>query len=643
MITLNRQLWLIIISVVLVMFLCSILISTSSTIAQINQQVEVKNNDAANLLAQVLSEVEKDPVLLELFISGQFDSGYYEYIRLHSVDGNINIVREHTNSHQNVAPAWFERLVDIHAAPGFAHVADGWSQFGSVEVRSQTDLFIIEVWNSVKRFTFWSLIIAVVTGSISVLVQRIVTKPLNAVIEQAEGLGQKRFTMLALPKTLEYRRLVQAMNTLTQRVRDILALETDKLNALRAQLEHDSLTGLLNRDTLFAQLEALLGHSDRSQEHGICIIRIQNLNALNKEFGRVFVDELLKDIAKILEAIGKSRDFVYEGYFAARLNGSDFAVIAAAPLDFEALSAKIHAELDQLKQQKRLHEAQILSVSSLFSPQESRASVLMRSDSLLTKLESSESQLTFLHSNSLNTSPFLTAKDWYVALTTAIENDDVFFERFPVISLATGEIVHFEGMLRAKLKDNIHTAGSFLPWAQRLSLTDEVELAAIKSLLKVKNELPVSAVAIKLSYEFLSHSDNRKQLIALAKLTPELTIIVEVHESIVINNPEITQMYCSELKQSGFYLSLSSALNCFDKIPNIQQLGFDFIKFDSLLTNRAHESEEGLEVLRRYITLAHSLGAVAVAQGFQKEHSNSLLHALGIDAATGPGAIPAKR
>ncbi|MCO4322144.1 EAL domain-containing protein [Aliidiomarina quisquiliarum] len=636
MMTLNKQLWAIITTVVVFMFLCGVLVSTASNIHQINQQLAIKNNDSANLLAQMLTEIDKDPVLLELLISAQFDTGHYEYIKLRGINSDFDITLEFEGTAQANAPLWFSSAINIDAPAGVAHISDGWSQFGTIEIKSHSGFFVSEIWAATIRFAIWSALIGIVIGSLSMVLQRIVTRPLDKVINQAEALGEKRFISLPLPKTIEYRRLVSAMNLLTRRVKSILEKENDKLNALRAKTEHDELTGLANRNVYLSNLGALLASSDKSEDHGVAIIRLRQLDKLNKELGRRHVDAFIIKLAQTLELLCKHNVSKFESYTVARLNGSDFSILVSHPTNFSDFSRKIYESVASLCNEQGLNLNQVLVGSTNFSSDDTKAQTLMRIDSVLSDIESNESNSSYLHSDEARVSPYLTTEDWRVALESAVKAQQVFFQLYPVIMVNENRVIHYEGMIRAQLKDEIRSAGFFLPWARRLGLIDVIELSALHRLFE-RSVAHDKQTSIKLSYEFLSKEANRAALKKLAQLHPYARVSIEIHEIALIEHFDAIESYCVELQKAGFSIGLQSALNCFNQLSNIQQLGLDFIKLHATLTQGAHESVDGQNILKGFCRVGHSLGTVVIAQGFQPQHDRGLLEELGVDGLTGPG------
>ena len=91
--SLFKQLWLAVTVMLLMVFGGSFLVSSLSAKAYLEQQLTMKNADNATALALSLTQQNADMVLLELTLSAQFDTGFYEMIQLVDPEGNVAIYR----------------------------------------------------------------------------------------------------------------------------------------------------------------------------------------------------------------------------------------------------------------------------------------------------------------------------------------------------------------------------------------------------------------------------------------------------------------------------------------------------------------------------------------------------------------------
>src|SRR6195952_4421309 len=144
--SLIRQVWLLLSVTLVLAFAGAIGVSVHAARHYLQTQLNLKNNDIAQSLALTLSQQKGDLVALELAIASQFDTGYYERIRLVAPGGKA-LVEKQSGAHPQDAPAWFVGLLGIAPAEGVAQVSDGWRQIGRLEVRSQSAFADDELWH----------------------------------------------------------------------------------------------------------------------------------------------------------------------------------------------------------------------------------------------------------------------------------------------------------------------------------------------------------------------------------------------------------------------------------------------------------------------------------------------------------------
>ena len=127
--SLIRQVWLLLTLTLVLAFAGAIGVSVHSARHYLQTQLNLKNNDAAQSLALTLSQQKGDRIAMELSIASQFDTGYYQQIRLLGT-GGLPIVERTAPPMKQQAPAWFTDLLGIETDAGTAQVSNGWNQIG---------------------------------------------------------------------------------------------------------------------------------------------------------------------------------------------------------------------------------------------------------------------------------------------------------------------------------------------------------------------------------------------------------------------------------------------------------------------------------------------------------------------------------
>ena len=293
--SLIKQLWLAIVVVMLTAFGASFVVSTLSARDYLQQELHRKNLDNANALALAMTQLPKDPTTLELLLAAQFDNSHYEFIRLvepanktviieRSID-TAAIASAAPGSADAQAPAWFRALVPIRSEPARSLVSDGWTPFATLLLKSDPAFAYGSLWQGTLQLLSWFVAGALLIGALGSVLLRTLLRPLGRVVEQARAIGERRFISTDTPDTPEFAAVVTAMNTLSTRVRTMLEEESARLEGLRQAVQHDSVSGLLNREHFLAQVADTL-ESDTAPRHGaLVIVRLTHLIQLNESLG----------------------------------------------------------------------------------------------------------------------------------------------------------------------------------------------------------------------------------------------------------------------------------------------------------------------------------------------------------------------
>jgi len=323
--SLIRQIWLLLLATVLLAFAGGVGVSIDAARDTLQTQLRLKNSDNATALALVLSQQRGDSAAMQLVLSAQFDTGYFERIAFVPADGAAPVVRE-ARAAPLEAPAWFVRALPIESATGVAQVSDGWRALGAVQVTSHSAYAHDELWRGSVRSALGLALVGMLAALAALLMLARIRRPLDAAVEQARALERGEYVRVAEPRIPELRRLTAAMNSMVARLRLVFEGQAQQVEALRRQVNCDPLTGLANRTHFLAQFDAGLQAEEHQGARGLILLRVVQLADLNRSMGRAATDRMLRTIAEVLQEYARR----LPGCLAGRLNGSDFAVALPA-------------------------------------------------------------------------------------------------------------------------------------------------------------------------------------------------------------------------------------------------------------------------------------------------------------------------
>ncbi|AQU83040.1 MULTISPECIES: bifunctional diguanylate cyclase/phosphodiesterase [unclassified Halomonas] len=638
--SLIKQLWLAIIALLLLSFVGSLAISIASSRDYIEQEVRIKNEDNATALALSMSQLDKDIVILELLIAAQFDTGYYRSIILRDTENNVLIERS-ASEYSGDVPAWFRSLIKFNVPTGIATVQDGWRQFGTLELESQHSFAYASLWRSMLELAGWFLLAGSISLAIATVLVRGIKHPLVRVVAQAKDISARRFTTIKEPRTLELREVAQAMNILSANVHHMLSQESQKLDELRRDLQHDRVTGALNRDVFMGRLASLLGSDDARATGLTLMVRVQTLEQLNEQLGHQATDNLLRALVQQLSQLDGSSEEALIG----RLNGSDFLLLLPlqesasklAPLVRHALDQVLEPVLEIVAVDVPREMVRIPAAIVAYTPHDERGTLLATLDDALAEAESDSAHNRIVIREGQQGSLFNNHAEWRTALNNAISQGPQ-LAYFPVTD-AHNNVLHYECPARLELANEWQTAGVFIPWVSRFNLEPALDLAVVKKSFAQLAMDPEHKLGINLSIASITNAQFVTELRALLEKQPQLAKQLCFEVPAVLNAHAIGSLrgLCTALRPLGCQFGIEHVGAEFTKLADLHDVGLTYLKVDSSLIRGIHTSNEQQTIVRGMATLCHSLGIQVIAEGVIEQAELDSLFRAGLDGATGPG------
>ena len=631
--SLFRQLWLAVIVSTLIAFVGSFAVSMMTARQYLEEQLAIKNNDNAASLALSMSQMEKDPVTLELQVAALFDSGQYARIQVRDPEG-MTLIEKTSPAVSDDVPAWFARLFPIASRPGSAQISTGWTQFGTVELVSHNRFAYRELWQGGWRLLMWFSLGGVLAGFLGMQILRRIKRPLDAVVGQARAISDRRFIRIEEPATPELKSLARAMNVMVGRVKAMFEEEASRLEQVRREATLDPLTGLANRAYFMNRLAIALNDEDAPTRGSLIMLRLADLAGINRCAGRETADEVLRRTGAALRELAEKNP----GAEAARLNGADFTLLLPGQNDPQPACQQLLAALQSLVAAHLLPENAIGHLgSSVYQHNEPVPQLLARVDAALAAAEL-QGPLAAQHVAEQSHCSASTQADWRSILTDALKDQRLRLVEFPVAD-SNGLLLHLECPLRLQAEESGDwiNAGSFMPVASRLSMTSELDLAAVKLALdRLASGLP--AVAVNLAGASLIVPDFTPRLLSLLQQRRELAgkLWLEVAESGAFQYFDAFLAFSLALRPLGCRLGIEHFGRQFSQIGRLHDIGLDYLKVDGSFIRNIHGDNGNQAFLKGLCNIAHGIGLTVIAEGVNSAEELATLPALGFDGATGP-------
>jgi EAL domain-containing protein (putative c-di-GMP-specific phosphodiesterase class I) len=216
----------------------------------------------------------------------------------------------------------------------------------------------------------------------------------------------------------------------------------------------------------------------------------------------------------------------------------------------------------------------------------------------------------------------------------------------PLLDLRSGEVTHFELLVRLQVGDRLMLPASFLPTAQRHGLVAQIDRWVFSHAVQMLRErtLGDSLLCINIDGRTLADDDFAAAIDRElpAELAPRL--VFEITESSGLPSLQAAHDFMSRVRERGAAFAIDDFGSGFGSLHHLRQLPFDYLKIDGEFVRRAAESTEDQVVIGSLVSMARGLGLRTVAECVEDSATMRLLHVLGVDYAQGwhvghPGEI----
>ena len=609
--TLSKQLWLLISILLVSAFLGSFVFSSLSIRTYVEEQLVLKNTDTANALALTISQTEKDEALIETFMATQFDLGHFKHISLQPLTGEPIIFESGRTAESKTVPSWFTTLLPLSSPEATARVMDGWGEYGLLRVASDTDSAYTLLWSNIIRTMLWLMALLILVAIAARYLVRTITRPLEDVVRQAESIGRQQFIEAKEPNTEELKRVVQSMNLLSRNVKKLLVTERQHVEALRKSLHYDALTGLANRAVFMQLLQTLLDEGSAEQEHKLLIFRVMDLIELNQRLGRKQTDQILCGIA---DSLGQLQDSlgVAQTFVAARLNGSDFALLLSGKTDLKTLVTDLNEALRTLWEQFLPSEGQrvpIIIAATSVKGDDQREAVMTHVDGLLAQAEMEWPEQNSVISKSRDSGYGFSADQWRAVLTGALNSGNPGLA-VDQVKTSSGDIALEELTLTIATSNWNIPAQHFRPWARRFGIEEAFDQKLFSEALALLATNQDRQLSVRLSQDTVSSVSFLSNMTEQLKRYPDQShrLTLAIRESTAITSPTQFAAFAKMVGELGAKVGLVDASADFLSSDLLPSLGLSFIHLDPNLTTDIMNNGKEELFIQRICSVAHSVG-----------------------------------
>lgn len=606
-------------------------------------QLESHAQDTATSLGLSLSTLAHgtDVPAMEAMINALFDRGYYRCIQLRDVHGTVLIDRLNEVTVDHV-PSWFIQLTPLPVPRAEAMLMQGWQQTGMVVVESHPGYAYQTLWTSVLSASLWLALATVAVVLVGGLGLRRLLSPLQRVEEQAKALCDRQFLLQEqLPRTRELRRVVTAMNRMTERIRNMFEEQAAIADTLRQRAYQDPLTGLGNRRYLETQVQAKL-HGKETVVNGVfLIVQAQGLQHINQQHGYTAGDQLIGDLAACMQRAAAEQAEAILG----RLGGGDLAVLLPN-MDKTAARRFATAVLEEFSG----NEGGVTTPEAIaalcggvaYDRPVSFGELLTTADAALgTARYQGATNAVIIAPADLAGTVMVGRRDWKALLDALLSRKEVLLYAQPTVASGDQQtVVHHEILTRIAQDEGRHlSAGALLPLAEQSGVMPALDRIILEHIFALPaSRFAPSRLAINLSPLSLTDGEFTAWLFAQLQHCADsgLQLSFEFPEFRAMRQIDLLKTFAERIKPMGHTLGIDHFGQGLTHFGYLHSLLPDYVKIDRAITNEVHtEKDDSSFFVSTLCTVAHSLDIRVIVEGVETEQQWRTVTALPVDAVQG--------
>ena len=433
----------------------------------------------------------------------------------------------------------------------------------------------------------------------------------------------------------------QLYTAIVEDIGDRLAM----MEHLREMAEHDSLTGLYNRQYFLTELDRVVENTRRGsrRDFALLYIDLDNFKFVNDTLGHLAGDQVLVEVTEMLGQRNRKSDLL------ARIGGDEFAILLYDVEEDQVVqAAEAHRKL--LDDYVFKYDGSVVQIGcsigvTLFGHRPiSKEDLLVQADVACHLAKRSGRNRVHIYEpiDKENMTAMTEDMGWAGKIKAAIEQDLFCLACQPIMELKSGKIFTQEVLLRMRDEmGNLILPAGFIGSAERFGLMRAVDNwvvnHAIEYLGQQLRRNPHLHFSINLSAESIGDFTMLEAITnALFKNNVQPTAVTfEITETIAIANLGPAVEFLTRLRNLGCQTALDDFGVGYSSFAYLKDLPVDFVKIDGSFVRDVHRDNLQLAMVRSMNDIAHAMGKYTVAEFVDNHEAMRVLKEMGVDYIQG--------
>jgi diguanylate cyclase (GGDEF)-like protein len=398
----------------------------------------------------------------------------------------------------------------------------------------------------------------------------------------------------------------------------------------------DALTGLPNHNRFFELFEERLATRQGSDIVAFAALDLDSFDEVNDLLGYAGGDETLVEIGRRL------REALPAGYVIGRLGSDEFACVISGAAADETTALRTADALRQAIARpmwiKQLVQVSV-SIGVALAPRDglTRDELTRRADLALraAKRRGRSTLLSYAPDmeEEFHERRFLNRE---LARALASRSFDVHYQ--PIVRAEGAVVIGVEALLRWDHPSRGPISpGTFVPVAEEAGLMPQLGEFVLRRAISDAERWPDLYVSVNVSPVQLRD----RAFVGLVSTVLQESgfdasrLVLEMTESVLIENPGETTARLQELRGLGVRLALDDFGSGYSSLSYLQKLPFDKLKIDRSFVLALESSANGGIIIQAIVALARALGMAVVIEGVETDAQRVLLRLAGCSEMQG--------
>ncbi|QCU89798.1 putative bifunctional diguanylate cyclase/phosphodiesterase [Thiomicrorhabdus sediminis] len=397
---------------------------------------------------------------------------------------------------------------------------------------------------------------------------------------------------------------------------------------------HDSLTGLLNRYSLYDRLKHEIDNAEhQNAQLAVMFLDLDRFKPINDTYGHKGGDQLLVEIGQLLTEVTAEHCTIL-----ARLGGDEFVAVIPFledPIIAAKLAQDILTALEEPIQIDKKHKAQTsASIGIAIYPNDglSAAELLKNADTAMYHVKDlgrGDYEFFTEDMNKAVEERLILARE--LKLAVAENKLELYYQ--PKITQESNRLCGVEALLRWNHPElGFISPEKFIPIAEDNDLIIELGLWVIKSAFAQliswqEKGLPSIKIAINISTKQLQTQGfvgSVERALHEFQVPPQL-IEFEITESAAMDDPLKSIENLKALRNIGIDIAIDDFGTGYSSLAYLKSLPIQVLKIDKSFVMAMDKDENSAAIAKAIISLGHDLGYKIVAEGVEtQQHIDAL-------------------